>query len=273
MRVNQLNYSFLATTRFRKAVGLWLDDVPCIASGRDSDGERDGMIRVEGVSTDFSLFLSDVRAARQPGVVEGQGDGARYLLVERIEKHRQAASVLVRVDVQDSVPVASIGLAQVNDVAVEDSTILFVPRNNLSDSLFGGVVIVETRTAVTSLHAGSVVLHHVSSVLREVLAERLEGCRFAPTVVLDERGETPERADGSFPRTVVVYLPGVNYLPLARERPVRLAVSYAHLRGSVEEVVVGDVEVDALRAQPMVEVRDAVELVPLRVGKSLVAGV
>lgn len=262
-----------AIVRFLNTIVLWLDDEPSVASGRDSDGDGDGMIRVEGVSTDFSLFLSDGSTVRQAGVIEGQGDGTRYVLVEWIEKHSQTTSILVRINVQESVPVASVGHAQVNDVTVEDSTVLLIPRNNLCDSLFGGIVIVESRSAITGLHTSSVVLHHVCAVLCEMLAKRLEGCSFASSVVLDKWSETPERTDGSFPRTVVVYLPGVYYLPLAWERPVGLAVSYANLGGSVEKVVVGDVDVDTLRTHPVVEIRDAVELVPLRVSKSLMAGV
>ena len=67
-----------AIVRFLNTIVLWLDDEPSVASGRDSDGDGDGMIRVEGVSTDFSLFLSDGSTVRQAGVIEGQGDGTRY---------------------------------------------------------------------------------------------------------------------------------------------------------------------------------------------------
>ena len=74
-----------AIVRFLNTIVLWLDDEPSVASGRDSDGDGDGMIRVEGVSTDFSLFLSDGSTVRQAGVIEGQGDGTRYVLVEWIE--------------------------------------------------------------------------------------------------------------------------------------------------------------------------------------------
>ena len=54
----------------------------------------------------------------------------------------------------DTVPVLSVGTAQVDDIGIEYLTVFFIESNPLVDQFFGRFRIIEARTTVTGLHTG-----------------------------------------------------------------------------------------------------------------------
>ena len=133
----------------------------------------------------------------------------------------------------DAVPIAGVGLAQMNDVAVEDVAIPLVPRDDFHHSRLGLFRVIEPRTAVAGLYAGAIVLEHQRLVFIEVFGEGFKRGRRTASVILHQGYKTPQRGGQALPSAVVVELTGVDELTVSRKRPIHLPVTDAHLGGAV----------------------------------------
>src|SRR6202041_3734939 len=64
-----------------------------------------------------------------------------------------------------------------------------------------------------------------------------------------------------------------DFLLLAGQRPIGLAIAHAALAGAGQVIPIGHVEINAARAAPLVETCDDPPLLPLRILQARVAGV
>ena len=148
-------------------------DIPSVSLGRDHNGQFSLVVTVKAIALQFALLFTDSCRLGQSGVIKRQFNGALHFAVSRVEEYGQTLLLQFRIDVHDTVPVTCIGLAKMDDVAVQDFAILFIPIDDLHNGLLGFLRVVKERTAVTSLHAGTVVLEHQGLVFIQMLAERL----------------------------------------------------------------------------------------------------
>ena len=93
----------------------------------------------QAVGLGLAFLFAHTDFALQAGVVEGQADGADNVCIGGIEEHGQGLLLEVRIDVHDAVPVAGVGLAQVDDVAVDEVAIALVPADDFLHHLTGFV--------------------------------------------------------------------------------------------------------------------------------------
>ena len=148
--------------------------VPCVAIGRDGHGKDDRIIVVETITARAPVLSADDGVAGESRVVKRQTDCAGNGFGQGVVEHGKATLGESGINVNEPVPVARIGTAQMDDVAVEDVAMLLVPADDVAHSLARLFRIVQTRATITSLHAAAVVLEHQRLVDIEMLAEGLD---------------------------------------------------------------------------------------------------
>ena len=137
--------------------------------GRNLDRQSDAVLPVQFVFFGFAFLLTDARGIRKAGMVKRQGQGPFHRLIQRVIDDGQRPVPELRIDMQETIDVPSVGPAQMNEVRLKNVAVFFEPTDPFLHDGFGGVRVVETRAAVAGLDAGAEIVGQVRFVSIEMI--------------------------------------------------------------------------------------------------------
>ena len=97
----------------------------------------------------------------------------------------------MRIDVQDGVVVTSVGTAYMDDIAIEHFAVLLIEVYPGLHQLLGLRGVVELRSAVAGLYAGTEKVGQTLPVVGQMVLERFDGGSLAAALVFYQRYKHP----------------------------------------------------------------------------------
>ena len=109
-------------------------------------------------------------------------------------------------------------------------------------------------------------------VFEQVFVEGLQGSGLSSSLILHERNKAPACRSHPIPCTIIIQLAGMDDLSIPGKRPVGFTVTNACLGRPVQEIEIGNIDINAILAHPTIEIGYLMELIPLGIFQPFMIG-